>query len=73
MQPNYFWKGDASYPLDDTFRMITSAGDGMEFEMDEALLEGQKDCDLVQACVSANIWNTPSSTNSMAILHSHTI
>ncbi len=46
MQPNYFWKGDASYPLDDTFRMITAAGDGMEFEMDEALLEGHQDCDL---------------------------
>ena len=45
MQPNYFWKGE-EYPLDETFQMIIRAKDGMEFEMDGALLEGSKDCDL---------------------------
>ena len=45
MQPNFYWHGD-EYPMDDTFRMITDANIGMEFEMDSYLLEGGKDCDL---------------------------
>ena len=43
MQPNYFWEGQKS--LSQFFSDVKANGLGMEFEFDEALLEGKADCD----------------------------
>ena len=43
MQPNYFWEGQKS--LSQFFSDVKANGLGMEFEFDEALLEGNPDCD----------------------------
>lgn len=43
MQPNYFWEGQK--PLSQFFSDVKANGLGMEFEFDEALLEGKADCD----------------------------
>ena len=43
MQPNYFWEGQK--PLSQFFSDVKANGLGMEFEFDEALLEGNADCD----------------------------
>ena len=42
-QPNYFWEGQKS--LSQFFSDVKANGLGMEFEFDEALLEGNPDCD----------------------------
>lgn len=42
MQPNYFWEGNKS--LSQFFADVKAYNLGMEFEFDEALLEGKEDC-----------------------------
>ena len=49
MQPNYFWEGQK--PLSQFFSDVKANGLGMEFEFDEALLEGKADCCLLYTSI----------------------
>ena len=50
MQPNYFWEGQK--PLSQFFSDVKANGLGMEFEFDEALLEGKGRLRHLQGSVS---------------------
>lgn len=49
MQPNYFWDEKGEKPLSRFFTDISANNLAMEFEFDEALLEGKTGCDSYKA------------------------
>mgnify|MGYP002094087730 CR=1 FL=1 len=65
MQPNHYWDDKGARPLSRYFSDIKTYDLAMEFEFEETLLEGQKNCDLYNSA-SAITWPAPKNTASTA-------